>query len=96
HHIVQGAKKSRKSVSICGEMAADTLAIPLLVGLGLSSLSMSPSTIAYAKRIIRSCSMESLKKLADDCLTLLTQEEILQRLEKFFKDNSITRTRNII
>jgi phosphotransferase system enzyme I (PtsI) len=96
YHIVQGAKKSRKSVSICGEMAADTLAIPLLVGLGLESLSMSPSTIAYAKRIIRSCSMENLKKLADDCLTLLTQEEIQLRIEKFFKDNSITRTRNII
>ncbi len=96
YHIVQEAKKSHKSVSICGEMAADTLAIPLLVGLGLESLSMSPSTIAYAKRIIRSCSMENLKKLADDCLSIVTQEEILIRIEKFFKDNSITRTRNII
>jgi phosphotransferase system enzyme I (PtsI) len=96
YHIVQEAKKSHKSVSICGEMAADTLAIPLLVGLGLESLSMSPSTIAYAKRIIRSCSMGNLKKLADDCLSIATQEEILARIEKFFKDNSITRTRNII
>lgn len=96
YHIVQEAKKSHKSVSICGEMAADTLAIPLLVGLGLESLSMSPSTIAYAKRIIRSCSMENLKKLADDCLSIVTQEEIITRIEKFFKDNSITRTRNII
>ena len=96
YHIVEEAKKSQKSVSLCGEMAADTLAIPLLVGLGLESLSMSPSTIAYAKRIIRRCSMENLKKLADDCLSLVTQEEILERIEKFFKDNSITRTRNII
>ena len=96
HHIVQEAKKSHKSVSLCGEMAADTLAIPLLVGLGLESLSMSPSTIAYAKRIIRSCSMENLEKLAEDCLTYVTQEDILIRIEKFFKDNQITRTRNII
>jgi phosphoenolpyruvate-protein kinase (PTS system EI component) len=77
-------------------MAADTLAIPLLVGLGLESLSMSPSTIAYAKRIIRSCSMKNLTKLAEDCLTYVTQEEILERIEKFFEDNSITRTRNIL
>lgn len=96
HHIVREAKKSHKSVSLCGEMAADTLAIPLLVGLGLESLSMSPSTIAYAKRIIRSCSMENLEKLADDCLSYVTQEDVLARIEKFFKDNQITRTRNII
>ncbi len=96
HHIVREAKKSHKSVSLCGEMAADTLAIPLLVGLGLESLSMSPSTIAYAKRIIRSCSMENLEKLADDCLTYVTQEDVLARIEKFFRENQITRTRNII
>ncbi len=96
HHIVQEAKKSHKSVSLCGEMAADTLAIPLLVGLGLESLSMSPSTIAYAKRIIRSCSMKNLEKLAEDCLTYVTQEDILARIEKFFRENQITRTRNII
>ncbi len=95
-HIVQEAKKSNKSVSLCGEMAADTLALPLLVGLGLESLSMSPSTIAYAKRIIRSCSMKNLQKLADDCLSCATQEDLLARIEKFFKDNSIIRTRNII
>ena len=96
HHIVREAKKSHKSVSLCGEMAADTLAIPLLVGLGLESLSMSPSTIAYAKRIIRSCSMDSLEKLADECLLYVTQEEVLERIEKFFRENQITRTRNII
>ncbi len=96
YHIVEEANKAGKSVSLCGEMAADTLAIPLLVGLGLESLSMSPSTIAYAKRIIRSCSMANLKELADDCLSCVTQEDILARIEKFFRDNSIIRTRNII
>lgn len=96
YHVVSEAKKSNKSVSLCGEMAADTLAIPLLVGLGLESLSMSPSTIAYAKRIIRSCSIKNLNKLAEDCLVCVTQEEIIERIEKFFKDNSITRTRNIL
>ncbi len=96
HHIVREAKKSHKSVSLCGEMAADTLAIPLLVGLGLESLSMSPSTIAYAKRIIRSCSLKNLEKLAEDCLLYVTQEDVLARIEKFFEENQITRTRNII
>jgi phosphotransferase system enzyme I (PtsI) len=95
-HIVKEAKKNHKSVSVCGEMAADTLAIPLLIGLGLDSLSISPSTILYAKRIIRSCDYKKAKELAEECLTLRTQEEIINKLEKFFMENNITRTRQII
>ncbi len=95
-YIVRESKKQNKIVSICGEMAADTLAIPLLVGLELDSLSMSPATIAYAKRIIRSITFESAKQLAEKCLASTLESEIIQEIEKFFKDNSITRTRNII
>lgn len=95
-HIVKEAKKNHKSVSVCGEMAADTLAIPLLIGLGLDSLSISPSTILYAKRIIRSCDYKKTKELAEECLTLKTQEEIINKLERFFTENNITRTRQII
>ena len=95
-HIVKEAKRAHKSVSLCGEMAADTLAIPLLIGLGLNSLSISPTTIPYAKRIIRSISFEKAKILGDECLASATVEDITEKLQKFFKDNSITRTRNII
>ena len=77
-------------------MAADTLAIPLLVGLGLESLSMSPSTIAYAKRIIRSFDYKKAKRLANKCNLLNTEEEVKETIEKFFTDNKITRTRQII
>ena len=94
--IIDGAKISNKNVSLCGEMAADTLAIPLLIGLGLETLSISPSTITYVKKIIRSISYLKSKKLADECLTFTTSQEITSRIEKFFVDNSIKRTRNII
>ena len=96
HYIVRESKKLNKSVSICGEMAADTLAIPLLVGLELDSLSMSPATIAYAKRIIRSITFESAKQLADRCLKCSLESDVIKEIEKYFEDNSITRTRNII
>ncbi len=96
HHIVKEAKRAKKSVSLCGEMAADTLAIPLLVGLGLDSLSLSPSTIPYAKRIIRNLSFQKCKELGEECLLFSTEKEVSDRIEKFFKENSITRTRNII
>lgn len=95
-HIVTEANKTGKEISFCGEMAADTLAIPLLVGLGYKSLSMSPATIPYAKRIIRYLNYEQTKKLAEECLECCMEAEITHKLEKFFKDHNITRTRQII
>jgi len=95
-HIVKAAKHSKTPVSICGEMAADTLAIPLLVGLGLDSLSMSPTTILYAKRIIRNFEYKKAKLLAEECLECKTEVEIQKKVKKFFDDNNIIRTRNII
>lgn len=95
-HIVIEAKKENKPVSLCGEMAADTMALPLLIGLGLDSLSMSPATILYAKRIINSVEYQRAKELAQECLTFSHEGEIVDRIEKFFKDNSIIRTRNMI
>jgi len=95
-HIIDEAKKSNKAVSLCGEMAADTLAMPLLIGLGLDSLSLSPATIPYAKRIIRSCDFKKTKRLAAQCLKLQTEEEIKKEIEDFFSKNKITRTRQII
>jgi phosphotransferase system enzyme I (PtsI) len=95
-HIVDNAKKVKKPVSLCGEMAAETLAMPLLIGLGLDSLSLSPSTIPYAKRIIRSCEFKKAKRLSNKCLSLMTEEEIKSTIEDFFTKNKITRTRQII
>ena len=95
-HIIDETKKSKKPVSLCGEMAADTLAMPLLVGLGLDSLSLSPSTIPYAKRIIRSCEFKKTKRLANQCLKFQTEEEVRAAIEEYFNENKITRTRQII
>lgn len=95
-YIIDDAKKSKKPVSICGEMAADTLAMPLLIGLGLENLSISASTIPYAKRIIRNCDYKKAKQLADKCLKYSNETEIEKEIQKFFVDNNITRTRQII
>jgi phosphoenolpyruvate-protein phosphotransferase (PTS system enzyme I) len=95
-HIIDETKKSKKPVSLCGEMAADTLAMPLLIGLGLDSLSMSPSTIPYAKRIIRSCDYKKAKGLVQHCLKLQSEEDVKAAIEDFFKKNKIIRTRHII
>jgi phosphoenolpyruvate-protein phosphotransferase (PTS system enzyme I) len=95
-HIVKEGKKSKITINICGEMAADTLAIPLLVGLGLDSLSVSPTTIPYLRRIISEISYAKAKQLAEECLLLTSEKEITEHVEKFFKENTIKRSRNYI
>ena len=94
--IVDDAKRAGKPVSLCGEMAAETLAMPLLVGLGLESLSISPATIPYAKKIITSFKYKDAKKMAKNCVENCYEEEIVNNLKKFFEKNKIVRTRNII
>lgn len=94
--IVDDAKSAGKPLSLCGEMAADTLAMPLLIGLGLESLSISPRTIPYAKRIITSFSYEDAKLMAEKCMMCCFENEIETTIQKFFEDNQIIRTRNII
>jgi phosphoenolpyruvate-protein kinase (PTS system EI component) len=57
---------------------------------------MSPATILYAKRIIRNFEYSKAKQLAEECLQCKTEIEIQKKVKKFFDDNNITRTRNII
>ncbi len=94
--VIRHAKLGSAKVSMCGEMAADTIAVPLLVGMGLDSISASPSAIPYIKKIIRNISYENAKALAGECLKLSTAEEIKIRIEKFFLDNLIKETKDII
>lgn len=94
--IVEDAKLVNKPVSLCGEMAADTLAMPLLVGLGMEILSISPATIPYAKKIITSFKYEDARKMAEKCISSCYEDEIERTIVKFFEKNNIVRTRNIL
>ena len=74
-------------VSMCGEMAADPFAVPLLVGLGLESLSVSASTIPQLKKVIRSLKYKDLQTLAKTCMKLRTEKEINKKLHEYFNKN---------
>ncbi|MCF8240306.1 MAG: phosphoenolpyruvate--protein phosphotransferase [Melioribacteraceae bacterium] len=82
-HIIKEGKNDHTFVSMCGEMAGDTLAVPLLVGLGLDSISVSPAMIPIIKKIIRSISYSEAKSLADKCLIFKTEKEISNLLQEF-------------
>jgi phosphotransferase system enzyme I (PtsI) len=74
--VVQISRKAGIRVAMCGEMAGDPLYIPVLLGLGVTELSMNPTSIPVAKRVIRMTSLKEAKKIARQALALATVEEV--------------------
>ncbi len=70
---------------ICGEMAGDLTAVPLLLGLGVSELSVTPSMVPRVKMLIRSIEMSEARKLAAFALDSDSPKEILARAEALAK-----------
>jgi phosphotransferase system enzyme I (PtsI) len=66
---VKAAARAGIPISICGEMASNPLAIPILVGLGIGELSLVPAAVPFAKEIIRAL---DLRDVAEDARRALT------------------------
>ncbi|AFN75809.1 phosphoenolpyruvate--protein phosphotransferase [Melioribacter roseus P3M-2] len=94
-HIIDEAGKKSVPIGMCGEMAADPFALPLLVGLGLESLSISAAGIPLHKKILRSLNYSELKRLADECLNLKNEDEINNKLHKFFNEKISDQIKNL-
>lgn len=94
-HIISEGKNAGILVNMCGEMAADVFAVPLLIGLGLESLSVSASAIPQIKKIIRSLNFKELQRLADDCLKLKSEQEINVKLHDFFNNKIQDQIKNL-
>src|SRR5204863_7000770 len=52
-HVARWSRRRGLPVSVCGEMAADPVLLPLLAGLGLREFSMTPAAIPAAKQVVR-------------------------------------------
>ncbi|HEX5036243.1 MAG TPA: phosphoenolpyruvate--protein phosphotransferase [bacterium] len=65
-----------KRVSVCGEIAGDPFIAPLLVGLGVTGLSMIPTSIPAVKAALRTVDYTAVKAIADRCLQAATIEEV--------------------
>jgi phosphotransferase system enzyme I (PtsI) len=95
-HIIDACSANKKPVTMCGEMAADNLAMPLLVGMGLQSISVSPAALYSVKRTIRAILYEKAQKLAVECLQKSDHEQVTEEIKKFFEEYNIPRTRTIL
>jgi phosphoenolpyruvate-protein kinase (PTS system EI component) len=79
---VDAAKAAKIGISICGELAGDPLAITLMVGLGLNSLSMNPISISRVKKILRSITREQSLMILKEAISLDSAEEIEKLLKR--------------
>lgn len=74
--VIQAAEKEGKWVGMCGEMAGDHAAIPLLLGLGLHEFSMSASSILPARALIKELSRREWAGYAEQALAMGSQASI--------------------
>ncbi len=78
---VRAAHANGKWVGICGELAADPLAVPVLVGLGVDELSVSARSIGEVKACVRELNLSTAKQLAQTALTVGSAAEVRALVE---------------
>ena len=78
---VRAAHAHGKWVGVCGELAADPLAVPVLVGMGVDELSVSARSIPEVKARVRELNMERLKTLAEQALSVGSPDEVRALVE---------------
>lgn len=92
HHVVEAAIKAGKPVSLCGEMASVPFIAILLMGLGISELSIAAPSIPQVKLAIRKTPLKEAKRLARAVLKCESSNEIKAFLGKASKRLGISWT----
>lgn len=83
--VIEASHNEGKWTGMCGEMAGDETAIPLLLGLGLDEFSMSATSILKARRQINGLSKNEMTELANRAVDCATQEEVIELVNNYVK-----------
>ncbi len=76
--VIEASHKEGKWTGMCGEMAGDNTAIPLLLGLGLDEFSMSATSILKARKQIKQLDQKEMQELANKAINCATEEEVVE------------------
>lgn len=82
--VIDAAHKEGKWAGMCGEMAGDSIAIPLLLGLGLDEFSMSATSILPARTQIKGLSKAEAQSVKEKVLGMSTTEEVVAFVKETF------------
>ncbi|AKG03950.1 phosphoenolpyruvate--protein phosphotransferase [Salimicrobium jeotgali] len=77
NNVIEAAHAEGKWAGMCGEMAGDEIAIPILLGLGLDEFSMSSSSILPARTQILGLSKAEMSSFKDELLSMNTSEDVV-------------------
>jgi phosphocarrier protein FPr len=86
-HVCRAAR-GRIEVAVCGEAASDELAIPVLVGLGVRELSVSPPAVPRVKATIRELEVSRCESLAQEALSLAGADEVRKLVLRMLAEDS--------
>jgi phosphotransferase system enzyme I (PtsI) len=79
-NVIAAGKAEGVGVAMCGEMAADPLMVPVLVGLGLEKFSMNPQAIPVVRALVRQLSFREAARIARQASKLVTAREVEEYL----------------
>lgn len=83
--VIEASHKEGKWTGMCGEMAGDEIAIPLLLGLGLDEFSMSATSVLKARRQIKGLSQNEMEELAQRAIDCATSEDVQDLVNQYVK-----------
>jgi phosphoenolpyruvate-protein phosphotransferase (PTS system enzyme I) len=83
-NVIDAAHKEGKWAGMCGEMAGDAIAIPILLGLGLDEFSMSATSILRARSQMKKLSKEEAARFKETILNMRTAEEVVAFVKETF------------
>lgn len=89
--VVHAAHEAGRSVSICGELAGDPVAAPLLVAMGFDQLSMNAGNLPRVKSVLRSLALGDVRFLVDRLSQFRSTVQISTQLEALLRDNGLER-----
>ena len=81
-HVIDSAHKEGKWAGMCGAMAGEEYAVPVLLGLGLDEFSMSATQILKARKMVTNLSKKEMEGLAEEALRQATAEDVLALVKK--------------
>jgi phosphotransferase system enzyme I (PtsI) len=88
--VIDAAHKEGKWAGMCGEMAGDETAIPLLLGLGLDEFSMSATSILKARSQILRLSKKEMEDLAEKALQMSTTSQVVELVKAATEKDLLT------
>jgi phosphotransferase system enzyme I (PtsI) len=83
-HVIRTARRCGRRAAVCGEMAGDPGALLLLLGLGVTDLSMNPAAIPAARALVRQVRLSDVRRVAARAIRLPTSRDITTMLADEF------------